>query len=47
MDDAGDDVGQLDDFQVVAERLRVMETIAALTNRYRMLNEEMTRRRTL
>jgi hypothetical protein len=47
MDDADDDVRQLDDFQVIAERLNVTETIAALTGRYRELNEEMTRRKTL
>ena len=41
------DIGQLDDFQVIAERIRVMEAIAALTDRYRRLNQEMTRRVTL
>ncbi len=35
---------ELDDFQVITERLRVMDTIAALTDRYRKLNEEMSRR---
>ncbi|HUB38122.1 MAG TPA: hypothetical protein VMA72_04660 [Streptosporangiaceae bacterium] len=38
---------RLDDFQVIAERRRVMEMIAALTDRYRNLNHEMTRRGTL
>ena len=47
MEDAGEDVRQLDDFQVIAERFRVIEAIAALTDRYRKLNDEMTRRTTL
>ena len=47
MDDLSDDVGQLDDFQVIAERLRVIDALTALTDRYRKLNEEMTRRVTL
>jgi hypothetical protein len=47
MDVSGDDVAQLDDFQVIDERLRVTEAIAALTDRYRRLNAEMTRRVTL
>ena len=41
------DLGQLDDFQVIAERLRVMDAAAALTDRYRRLNQEMRRRVTL
>jgi hypothetical protein len=41
------DIGQLDDFEVIAERSRVMEALAALTDRYRQLNQEMTRRTTL
>ena len=41
------DVAQLDDFQVIAERRRVMDAIAALTDRYRRLNHEMGRRVTL
>jgi hypothetical protein len=40
-------VSQLDDFEVIAERVRVTETIAALTDRYRQLNQEMTRREIL
>jgi hypothetical protein len=40
-------VSQLDDFEVVAERLRLSETIAALTARYKELNQEMARRETL
>jgi hypothetical protein len=38
---------KLDDFQAIAERLRLTETIAALTARYKELNQEMTRRETL
>jgi hypothetical protein len=41
------DLTQLDDFQVIAERIRVTETIAAQIDRYRKLNEEMARRTTL
>lgn len=41
------DITQLDDFEVVAERARVISAIAALTDRYRQLNQEMTRRETL
>jgi hypothetical protein len=40
-------VSYLDDFEVIAERLRVTGAIAALTARYRQLNQEMTRRETL
>jgi hypothetical protein len=47
-DDTGlGDLGQLDDFQVIAERLRMMNALAALTDRYRRLNQEMRRRVTL
>jgi hypothetical protein len=37
----------MDDFQVIAERQRVMETLAALTDQYRALNQEINRRETL
>lgn len=50
MDDyavASGDVGQLDDFQVIAERAQVAQAIAALADRYRELNQEMTRRGSL
>jgi hypothetical protein len=47
MDDASSEIAELDDFQVIAERRRVTETIAALTDRYRRLNQEMHRRETL
>jgi hypothetical protein len=47
MDDASSEIAELDDFQVIAERRRVTETISALTDRYRKLNQEMSRRETL
>ena len=37
----------MDDFEVIAERQRVMATLAALTDRYRELNHEITTRETL
>jgi hypothetical protein len=37
----------LDDFQVLAEQQQVSQMITALTERYRELNQEMTRRETL
>jgi hypothetical protein len=40
-------VSQLDDFEVIAERARVIRVIAALTDRYRQINQEMTRRESL
>jgi hypothetical protein len=40
-------VSQLDDFEVITERVRVTEAIAALTDRYRQLNQVRTRRETL
>jgi len=43
----GRDPGMLDDFEVVAERAQVAEILAALTDRYRQLNQEMNRRETL
>jgi hypothetical protein len=42
-----DDVSRMDDFEVIAERQRVMATLAALTDRYRELNHEITTRETL
>jgi hypothetical protein len=42
-----DDYSELDDFQVITERVRLMGTIAALTDQYRALNQEITRRETL
>jgi hypothetical protein len=41
------DVSRMDDFQVIAERQRVMTTLAALTDEYRELNQELQRRDTL
>jgi hypothetical protein len=37
----------LDDFQVVAERRRVMAALTALTDQYRELNQELQRRESL
>jgi hypothetical protein len=34
------DVTEMDDFQVIAERRRVMTARAALTDQYRELNQE-------
>jgi hypothetical protein len=42
-----DDVHEMDDFQVIAERRRVMASLAALTDRYRELNQEISNRETL
>lgn len=47
MDDARSEVTELDDFQVITERLRVTNALAVLTDRYRMINQEMNRRETL
>jgi hypothetical protein len=44
---ATDDVSRMDDFQVIAERRRVMTALAALTDQYRELNHEIQRRETL
>ena len=41
------DVSRMDDFQVIAERQRVMATLAALTDQYRELNQEIGRRESL
>jgi len=37
----------MDDFQVLAERQRIMTSLAALTDQYRALNKEIQRRDTL
>jgi hypothetical protein len=47
MDEPSDYMRQLDDFEVIAERRRVMAMLAALSDRYRRLNQEMGRRVTL
>jgi hypothetical protein len=41
------DVSRMDDFQVIAERRRVMTALAALTDQYRELNHELQRRESL
>jgi hypothetical protein len=41
------DASRMDDFQVIAERRRVMTNLAALTDQYRALNQEINRRETL
>jgi hypothetical protein len=41
------EVSRMDDFQVIAERRRVMTALAALTDQYRELNQELQRRATL
>jgi hypothetical protein len=48
-DDSGQsrDASQMDDFEVIEERQRVMTALAALTSRYRQLNQEINRRETL
>jgi len=43
----GCDVSGMDDFQVIAERQRVMAALTVLTDQYRALNQELTRRETL
>jgi hypothetical protein len=40
-------IHQMDDFQIIAERRRVMTALAALTDHYRALNQEITQRETL
>jgi hypothetical protein len=47
MDVLSSELAELDDFQVIAERQRVMRLIAALTDRYRKINQEMARRETM
>jgi len=37
----------MDDFQVIAERQRVMAALTALTDQYRALNQELQRRESL
>jgi hypothetical protein len=43
----GGEYSRLDDFDLIEERRKVMNALAALTDRYRALNREMTRRETL
>lgn len=46
-DHPGCDPALLDDFELIAERARLAGMLAALTDRYRQLNQEMNRRETL
>jgi len=41
------DVSGMDDFEVIAERQSIVATLAALTDRYRLLNREISTRDTL
>jgi hypothetical protein len=41
------DMSQMDDFELIAERHRVMTALARLTDKYRALNQEMSKRETL
>ena len=41
------DVSRMDDFEVVDERRRIAASLAALTDRYRVLNHEISTRETL
>jgi hypothetical protein len=43
----GRDPALLDDFELIAERARLAEMLAALTDQYRQLTREMNRRETL
>jgi hypothetical protein len=47
MDESSAPLTDLDDFEVIARRLRVMAEITALTETYKQLNQEMTRRKAL
>jgi hypothetical protein len=47
MDDLRNDVTLLNDFQVIAERFRVMTALARLTDKYKELNAEINKRETL
>jgi hypothetical protein len=49
MDDPGPprDVSRMDDFEVIAERRRIATALAALTDQYRALNHEISKRDTL
>ena len=47
MPDGHYDTSRMDDFQVLAERQRIMTSLAAHTDQYRALNKEIQRRDTL
>ena len=42
-----DEVDRLDDFEVIEERRSVIAALASLTDRYKRLSAEMSRRETL
>jgi hypothetical protein len=42
-----DEISQTGDFEVIRERQNLMTALAELTDRYRRLNTEMSRRETL
>lgn len=39
--------GEMDDFEIIAERQRIAAALPALTGRYRELNQEISKRGTL
>ena len=41
------DLSDMDDFEVIEERRRVMTALAFLTDKYKALNTEMTKREIL
>jgi hypothetical protein len=41
------DLSDMDDFEVLAERRKVMTDLAFLADKYKALNDEMTKRETL
>jgi hypothetical protein len=41
------DLSDMDDFEVIEERRRVMTALAFLTDKYKSLNDEMNRRESL
>jgi hypothetical protein len=41
------EVAEMDDFEVIEERRRVMASLAVLTDRYKELNREIGKRETL
>jgi hypothetical protein len=47
MPDGHYDVSRMDDLEVITERRRVMANLAALTDQYRALNQEIQRRESL
>jgi hypothetical protein len=47
MPDGHYDASRMDDLEVITERRRVMANLAALTDQYRALNQELQRRESL